>query len=86
MLDGTTRKRIEAKFETGELPATAPEAVWGGRSSGRRCAGCDVLIDCDQIEVETVGADRVSRFYHPACLTYASEVRGRIQARRVSIK
>ncbi|HZP13440.1 MAG TPA: hypothetical protein VFB36_13555 [Nevskiaceae bacterium] len=84
MLDEATRKTIEAKFESRELPATAPESVWGGRSPGRPCAACGEVIKVNHFELETVGADRISRYYHPECLTYASEVRGRVQAQRAN--
>jgi hypothetical protein len=81
MLDEPTRRKIEGKFETGELPPKAPDNVSGGRSPGRPCCACDELIKINHFEMEALGNDQVSRFYHPECLLYAAEIRGRIQAR-----
>ncbi len=46
------RERISNKVESGELPRTVPSQRWAGRATGSVCAGCDLPVRGEDVEVE----------------------------------
>jgi hypothetical protein len=56
--ESTLREKARQLIQSGKLPARRPERMWGGRSTGDRCAICDHPADPDQFEFELqFGAD-----------------------------
>jgi hypothetical protein len=65
--DDEIRRKIRAKFVSGDLPTQHPTRTWGGPGTGQPCAVCDELIDEGSAEIEAASADGKHRFYHARC-------------------
>jgi hypothetical protein len=75
------RRMIPTKFSTAELPVKPPTKVWGGRATGKICSACDLrILGC--AEIEAVGADARTRFYHAGCFTVPSVERSAVRGYR----
>jgi hypothetical protein len=69
--------KIRSKVRSGALPLSAdpPEKCWVGKSTRRRCDGCDDVIPPEQIEYELdLASGRTVRF-HANCLAAWQAVR-----------
>jgi hypothetical protein len=64
-----------AAIRAGELPRRAPERVWAGPGTGRRCRVCDQPVQRNQVEYELefarseTGCDEHNLHFHVSCFT-----------------
>lgn len=63
----TASARITDKLWDGTLPAGEPAMLRGGKGSGLRCHGCDMVISPSEREYEVEMPDGSSLRFHVAC-------------------
>ena len=70
--DSVLRARIREAMNTGALPDSPPERMWGGPGSGASCAVCGNPVDKEEVEFELQyaaggGAGAANYHVHARC-------------------
>lgn len=66
--DGPTRRtRIAAKVTTGALPSDTVPRLWGRPGAGETCDGCDEIVGCGALAIESQTAVGRTMVFHAGC-------------------
>jgi hypothetical protein len=71
-------QKIAAQVLSGALRHDSPVKTWGGKGSGRPCAGCRQSICATDLEIEADFPDGQTLRFHTSCFLawqHAAEVR-----------